>query len=40
MQGYDLAMEKQPIIAVNVNYGVPQVADLAATIVPREPVAA
>jgi cytochrome P450 len=40
MQGYELEMDEQPSITVNVNYGVPQVADLAATLVPRQAVAA
>ena len=32
LRDYDLALAEQPRIAVNVNYGVPQVADLAATL--------
>jgi cytochrome P450 family 110 len=40
MKSYDLEMDEQPSITVNVNYGVPQVADLAATLLPSEPVVA
>jgi cytochrome P450 len=40
MQSYELRMGEQPSISVNLNYGVPQVADLAATLVPTEAVAA
>jgi len=40
MQGYDLRMDEQPSITVNFNYGVPQVMDLAATLVPSQQVAA
>jgi cytochrome P450 len=32
LRDYDLVLAEQPRIAVNVNYGVPQVADLAATL--------
>lgn len=35
LRDYDLHLAEQPRIAVNVNYGVPQVADLAATLQPR-----
>jgi cytochrome P450 len=40
MQSYGIEMDEQPEITVNVNYGVPQVSDLAATFVPREPAIA
>lgn len=35
LRDYALAMDEQPSISVNVNYGVPQVADLKARFVPR-----
>ena len=35
LRDYVLSMEAQPSISVNVNYGVPQVADLKASFVPR-----
>jgi cytochrome P450 len=38
--GYDVAIAGQPRIAVNVNYGVPQVADLTAVLAPRTAVTA
>jgi cytochrome P450 len=35
LAGYEIAIAGQPRIAVNVNYGVPQVADLTAVLTPR-----